>query len=201
MPACFLLSLLATAATLSLSCYSSEDDEDFNSQEGAEDDISLEEVFDKNKEVSEEEEEATMPPKKRTPAKKAASKSPVRKKAPPPAATVADVTASVKAIAVAPKSSYNMTMVCPFMMWSYTVDEREHVTVEFYCPTNINELFRPKRDPNDPSILQLLCVVPAMFPDKVRLTDTHHGVAGFNANTHKSMAYKSLVEGMEVDIE
>ena len=50
-------------------------------------------------------------------------------------------------------------------------------------------------------MLQLLIVVPDMFPSKTRLTDAHGGDADLNASTHKNTAYKKLVEALEVDYE
>jgi hypothetical protein len=77
-------------------------------------------------------------------------------------------------------------------MWKHTVDQREHMNVNFYAPTLPNEIFRLRLDPNDSSVLLFGIQLPSFYPAKERLDVVHAGDDALNENTHKNTAYMDL---------
>ena len=171
---------------------SSEDKEDYVDEEEESDEGSLEGFVDESsEEEKEEEKEEEMPPRKKT-SSKSPQRPPAKKKAAP--AAVDDVTAGMQGMGVSEKKSFSMDFQCPHMLFVHTVDQREHVEIQFYVPTLPNIHFRPRRHPEIADKLLLGIVVPPFFPDKERLNVVFGQEADFNQSTHMNTAYKKLAD-------
>ena len=161
-------------------------------EDDGEEDIDLDaDSKDEEEEEEKEEEPTKMPPKRK-------SKTPPRK--PKPAPSVDDLTGSVNNMSLK-GSSASMGFVYPHMLYSYAVDNRDHVRVDFLVPTLTQNYFLPRIDKEAPSTLVLTSFVPEFFPSVDRLDQAHGNDQGFNANTHMNTAYKKLANGTKDDFD
>lgn len=167
-----------------------EEESDYEDEE--EEDVDLGSDFEEEEAVDEEEEqeqEAKMPPKRKT---KTPTKSPARKKSEDDV-VLEDVTGAVKNMSLSrPSARASMNATYPFFLYSYAVDRRDHVRVDFFIPTLTQDYFLPRIDKDAPDVLLLTTFIPEMFPSVARLDEAHGGDDGFNADTHMNTAYKKL---------
>ncbi len=114
------------------------------------------------------------------PAKQAARKKAVEEQA-------EDLTEQLSKMSVS-STRYSMDFKCPYIMYDYTEDDRECVSVDFLVPNQHRRFFRIKVQPGGKA-LELEIVVPPIFYDKHRVLYASNGDDDININTNKVTAF------------
>lgn len=178
-----------------------DDDYSFAEDDDEYDDYSYETEEDGNlEESSDDNENGKMP---RTPPRSASKMPPRKKKAPPapiPAAAMNNLTAELDALGLA-HSTYNFDVSYPYMLFPYTVDRRDGISVDFLIHTFPEGNFRPVRKVGDPKVLQLGVEVPQLFCSAARLQKAQRQNPEFTRDTSVNTAYKKLAEKVADDFD